>query len=367
MVQIPGTHRQASNTKLWMGAFVSVTVIFALFIWILWRFQFFSFTGTDPSSKVVAASITLVGGLLGALVTLLGLVLKHSLDERSLALKMETEAREKIEFERSNRLAQEAEQRLKVETAIKAVGLLSTSTGHEVTPTQRAGVILTLGDLGMLPLALSLTDQMLGDGTLDAGTACWLFNKALTMSKTDSPDAGPPDAEARDVQLQAAILTDKHVAKMLRPGGGAKFPAALLNEKFRDLPVSSRHTGAYALIDLLMIRHFSDWDPNLFFGVLDAIHSVWKQDENEGIKNDVGVALRTFIRVYKPEDTIAWSTGPERCSELIEQLSKLPDATSVSRLYDGRLRSRVLAEWLAQCERDSIHGGVEHGVADDSG
>jgi hypothetical protein len=344
------SHLQVSSNKLLLGALASVVIVFALFAWILWRFGFFSFSGTDPSAKIVAASISLVGGLIGSLITFVGLILKHSIDQRSIALQEETESRERIESDRNNRLAEEAERRLKVEAAIRAVGLLSTSSGQEVPPTQRAGAILTLGDLGMLPLALSLSNQMLQTSTLDAGTACWLFNKALTSRDLD-------------IQEQAAILTNKYVAKMLLPGGQAVFPAILLNNEVTSLEVLVRRPASFALIDLLMMRSFSQWDPGIFFTVLDSIHHIWKHDSDDYVRTNTGIALHTFIQAYKPEQTINWESGAQRVSELTEELAEYTKQSLDGRLYDGKLRSLAIAKWAEELQKESVRGGAEHGVA----
>lgn len=341
------SHMQVGSNKLLLGALVSVGIVFALFAWILWRFGFFSFSGTDASTKIVAASISLVGGLIGSIITFVGVILKHSIDQRSIALQEESEMREKIESARDNRLKKEAERRLMTEASIQAIGLLSTSSGTEVTLAQRAGVILTLGDLEKMSLALSLTDQMLQDSTLDTEgfipTAVWLFNKGLTFDKDP------------DIRLESSIQTDKHVAKMLLKNGEGVFPAILLKNEILSLDLNVRINAVYALIDLLMLRPFADWDPGAFFTVLDSIHYVWKNDPNEYIRLIAGIALLSFIKAYKPDNILYWRSDSTQhdtqpVSKLSEELTEYTNYSLNGRLYDGRLRAPLLVKWVEELE-----------------
>jgi hypothetical protein len=340
------SHLQVGSNKLLLGALVSVGIVFAIFTWILWRFGFFSFSGTDASTKIVAASISLVGGLIGSIITFVGVILKHSIDQRSIALQEESEIREKIESARDNRLKIEAERRLMTEASIQAIGLLSTSSGTEVTLAQRAGVILTLADLDKMSLALSLTDQMLLDSTLDITTAVWLFNKGLSFDKDP------------DIQLQSAILTDKHVAKMLQKNGEGVFPPILLKNEILSLEVNVRRNAVNALIDLLMLRPFADWDPGPFCTVLDSIHYVWKKDPDEDIQDITGIALFSFIKAFEPDEKLRLRSNSSQSdlppvSKLSEELTEYADKCLPGRLLDGRLRSPLLAKWVEELKKES--------------
>ena len=344
------SHMQVGNNKLLLGALVSVGIVFALFTWILWRFGFFSFSGTDASTKIVAASISLVGGLIGSIITFVGIILKHSIDQRSIALQEESEMRGKIESARDNRLKNEAERRLMTEASIQAIGLLSTSSGTEVTLAQRAGVILALADLEKMSLALSLTDQMLQDSTLDITTAVWLFNKGLTFDKDP------------DIRLESSIQTDKHVAKMLLKNGEGVFPAILLKNEIISLDVNVKINAVCALIDLLMLRPFADWDPGAFFTVLDSIHYVWKKDPNENIRLIAGIALLSFIKAYKPDEILYWRSDSSQhdsqpVSKLSEELTEYTNYSLNGRLFDGRWRAPLLVKWVEDLEKRQ--GGAE--------
>jgi hypothetical protein len=335
----PRPHPADAGVKLIVIAVAAVVVVFALFVWALWRFGFFDFTGSDPSSKIVAAAFALVGAMFSALVTVVGLVFKHSVDLRSLALQEQAEARARTESERNSRLAVEAEGRLKLEAAIQAVGLLGRRDGGEPPPTQMAGVILTLGDLGMYPLAISLADQMLAAGQLHPGTACWLFNEALA---SDNPD----------VSNQAAIMTNKHAPKMLLPGGEAVFPAVLMREEYVRLPNEVRQLGVYALIDLVLSRPYREWNHDTVSNVISWLHHVWKTDPDQDVRDGAGVALLTFFRALDPAAVVELPSGPQEARAVLEELKAYDGALLNGRIYGGKPRSVAMLEWGQKPEQE---------------
>jgi len=342
MVENMKSNFQYSNSNLLSHAVLGVVFVFAIFAWILWRLGLFSFSGTQQSANIVAASISLVGGLIGSLVTIIGIILKHSLDLRSFALKMETETREKIESDRNNRLADEAEKRLNSEATIQALGLLSTNSGQETSDIQKAGIILILSHLGKMDIALSLSDKMLTEKTLDAGTATWLFNKALT-------------SHDHDIQQQAAILTDYHILKLLADNGGAEFPAILVDPVgFTSLNLDTQRVAVFAIIDLLMLRSYSEWKPDDFLIVLKQIHYIWKNDSDDKVKTNAGIALSMFIQAYKPEKTIDWDSGSQSISELTKELADYAEQSLHGELFDRRSRSLVIEEWAKEARRTRV-------------
>ena len=341
---------RAEGNRLLIVAMLAVVGVFALFTGLLWKIGLLSFSGTEASAKVIAAAISLVGGLMAALMTLLGLVLKQSIDLRSIALQEQTEARVRLESERNSRLAEDAERRLKAEAAIKAVGLLGTSTGQEVADTQRAGVILALGDLDKMALALALVEQLLPAGKLDGGTVCWLISKALT-----SPEV--------DISSQAALLINYHVDKLLLPGGDVVFPAPMVREDYFSFSRDVRLSSSWAIIDLLMLRPFSQWQPGIFFVLLDHLYSIWKRDEDEGIKTNAATALARFIGAYAPNQEVNFNAGSKKASELTEELAEYAQLElDGTMLTSGKLRSVSMAEWVQALKSDGMKATEEHGA-----
>ena len=141
-----------------------------------WQLGFFNFTGTDPSSKVVAAALALVGTIVGAVVSIVGVILKHSIDRQA-------ETRQEIESRRSDALQREAEQRLKLEAGVRALQLFSTSSGDLTPAVQRDGALFMLANLGQHELTLQLVDNLLSEGELSAGAASSLVPATIHEPK----------------------------------------------------------------------------------------------------------------------------------------------------------------------------------------
>ncbi len=138
-----------------------IVIIFAVLLIIIWQLGFFDFTGTDASSTVVAAAVALIGTILTAVVSVVGILIKHSFDQQNLSRQWE------------------AEQRLNLEAAIRALDLFSTGGGKPTPDTQRDGALFTLANLGQYELTLELVDNLLDKGQLSAGTASSLISNAL--------------------------------------------------------------------------------------------------------------------------------------------------------------------------------------------
>lgn len=63
---------------------IGPTLLFLVFVGVLWAAGFLTFTGSDPSSKVVAAALALVGAFLGSVVSVVGVLRSSSWTEPSV-------------------------------------------------------------------------------------------------------------------------------------------------------------------------------------------------------------------------------------------------------------------------------------------
>lgn len=168
---------QQSSVFLYVSLGV-IIVIFVALIVIMSQLGFFNFTGDEPSSNVVAAAIALVGTFLGAAVSVVGILVKHSFDQQTLA-------KQEMETRRNEASKWEAEQRLKLEAAVRALQLFSTSEGKATPEIQRDGALFTLANLGQYTLTLQLVDNLLNKGELNAGTASNLIDIAIRNGNLD--------------------------------------------------------------------------------------------------------------------------------------------------------------------------------------
>jgi hypothetical protein len=127
------------------AALVVPLVLSALFTALLWSAGFLTFTGSQANATVIAAGLALAGALFGSLVSVSGLLLKHSIDTQA-------ENRLHLEAERNAVLESDAAKRLKLEAAIEAVRLLATPSGTPAPSIQCSGALYSLAALGQLDL-----------------------------------------------------------------------------------------------------------------------------------------------------------------------------------------------------------------------
>ena len=78
---------------------------------LLWKFFTTPFHGTDTAAKVVVGGLALIGVLVTAIVSLIGLVLKQSVDRRTLEV------------------TQGEQRRMQLEAAVQTVKLMSLDSG----------------------------------------------------------------------------------------------------------------------------------------------------------------------------------------------------------------------------------------------
>lgn len=291
------------NRKLiWIFIGVVVIIFFLPFIVLLLSFSYLDSTGTAANTKIVTSAITLLGGLIGSLVTGVGIFLRNSLDQRNANLKEDTERRLKLEAERNANLKEDAERRLqleairnanlkeeaekrfKLEAAIQAMKLLSTEGGEDVALTQRAGVLFTLSELGLLDLAITMLGQMLPNDRIDANTAAWLINHVLELN-------------LGELSIEASGLLNEYHDKFLVDKGSYEFPRCLNLKCNKKLPKLARRNSALALLRMVVKRPRKDWKNDSLNAIIATLIFIWKEEPDREIRDGVGVCLKEMIKI----------------------------------------------------------------------
>ncbi len=88
--------RWLGEVWLWLAA-IALLVAYGGFLFFLQQIGAFKFPAEEPAAEVLAAVVGVLGGAFAAILTFFGVLLKHSVDERNLALKQEAEGRLKLE------------------------------------------------------------------------------------------------------------------------------------------------------------------------------------------------------------------------------------------------------------------------------
>lgn len=275
-------HRSSVPLAITLG---SILILFAGFIAIMWWLGFFDFTGTDPSSKVVAAALALVGTFVGTIVSIVGIILKHSIDQQ-------TESRQESESRRTAALQWEAEQRLKLEAAIRALQLFSTNSGSPTPAVQRDGALFTLSNLGQHELTLQLADDLLAKGELSAGVASSLIDQAILRGNEDEKE-------------QAITVFGNNAARMATSSGAA-IPNCLADWA-PGLPNYVREWAPIAIADVMLARPASEWSATFryqAYGVIAALGIAWSQETVPRLKTNIGAILNHLLTAFPHTGTL---------------------------------------------------------------
>jgi hypothetical protein len=138
--------------KPWLIASIAAIAILGIALGLMEVLGLFDIPKEDAGTKTLAAAFALVGSVLASVLTLVGTVVKYSIDDRNARLAS-------VEASRNYALALEAEKRNRIEAAIRAVDLLC-ENNRDTTENQMGGALLALVSLGELDLAVTLLAQL---------------------------------------------------------------------------------------------------------------------------------------------------------------------------------------------------------------
>lgn len=290
----------------------AIFLIFVLFIVALWGAGFFSFSGSDPSSKIVAAALALVGGLVAAVVSIIGILLKHSIDQRTesrLLIESNRVAEDRrTESDRANALQPQAEQRLNLEAAIRAIELLGAEGSGAAV--QQAGALYALSNLNQHDLTLDLTSYLLERGNLEPNVACTLINRAL-------------ESEDEDVQSNAITVFCENAERMVTPLN-THVPDSIFNWDDR-LCLYVREFAPEALSKILMQRPLSVW-LSQFSGDLNGIIAIlglaWESEPDARLKADLAAILGCILAGFPPFGILHHPKKPIDITQIVSEVAK---------------------------------------------
>jgi hypothetical protein len=267
------------STLLFAVTVGSLVILFVGFTLLMWRLGFFTVTSTDSGSKVIAAALALVGAFAGAVVSIIGVILKFSIDQQ-------TESRQAIEAGRTAALQLEAEQRLKLEAAVQALQLFGTSSGNLSPAIQRDGALFMLMSFAQYDLTLQLVGELLSKGALSPGVAASLIDQAIRRGDENA-------------QHMAISVFYDNAARMITPFG-TEVPGALGNWVV-GLSDYVREWGVFALGKLICARPLSEWSANFVYdacAVISALSIAWTEEKSPRLKQNTGAILRQLLLAF---------------------------------------------------------------------
>jgi hypothetical protein len=268
----------ANSNRTTVIAIVSISIAFVGFVAIVWRAGFFSFTGSDPSSKIVAAALALVGGLVTAVVSIVGVVLKYAIDQR-------TESRLQIESDRASALQTQAEQRLNLEAAIRAVELLGSDAS--AGGLQRVGALYALASLNQNELTLDLTSYLLARRGLEPNVACTLIDRALKSSDLD-------------IQREAVNILFENADRMVTQSN-AYLPHVISMWDKRLSSVYVREWAVLATARILLARQLPSWTRDFMpdaNGIIASLALAWEFESDPVRKEDAAAIVHEVLEAF---------------------------------------------------------------------
>lgn len=274
-------------TRLAVAALASVLLTFLTGIWLSRNIVF---GGTAANATVISAVLILVGTLVTVVASVLGMLLKHSLDKR-------TEARLIADSERNQSLQRSSDDRLKLEASIQVIQLFALPSGAPSLPIQRMGALITLSGLGQHALALTLMAALLQEGSIDPATAAHVFERALRDG-----DAG--------IRSNATSLLDTFAHRLISESG-YELPRALLDQK-SDLPLHTRQWAAVIVAKLICSRSKLEWLSKYrssLWGLLGRFAFFWQAENDPHTKEDIGAVLFALLAAAEAGGVIVVPAG----------------------------------------------------------
>jgi hypothetical protein len=205
---------------------------------------------SDEEAKSVWAFL---GVAFGAVVTLIGALLTEQHSRRTAAITREAAERSQLAETNQQRLAEEAEKRLVIDTVAKVLQL-TTENGDYAKPARVAGAIATLVELQAGPIAARILGQLWKDEGVDTDTAVWLIDRIVERHKLD---------DVQDLADLIALLefnAGKLVPSRENPEHTwARWPRSATAKWPSDLPVDARGRFLDASISLLASRDLKWW------------------------------------------------------------------------------------------------------------
>ena len=273
--------KRNNSLILTIGIFI---IMISFVIVFLRQAGFFDFTGTDASAEIVSAALVFIGVIFTGTVSIVGMLLRQTMEQRNIEIREQSEKRLQIDRERESNQNKEAERRLRLEAGVEAMKLLTLSEGKENLQTLNAGVLFTLASLPMYDLAVIMLSKMLPEKEVTPDTASWLLDNALLKGD-------------ENLQSEAATILYDYAKYFLDDGGSYSWPKCI-NQKWNlELPFEVREILAFSVLELLLSRKLTDWGEWPLESIVLTLAEIWRTERDAERINRIGAAVGFSLRV----------------------------------------------------------------------
>ena len=229
------------------------------------------------------AWLVFAAAMVSGVIALVGWWIKSSMNRRTIELK------------------QHDQKRLRLDTFISAVGLLSTAQGKEVSDSQKAAVLFVLMELEQLDFAVSLLNSMWSNGKLGSETAVWVADRVLTKGSFADKDS-------------IAQMLCEHAEELVIGGNGRfAWPNALDDGKWNpSLSVEAREALMLAVMKTARTLRPEDWDHTWLASVAVLLDTIATKDPDMGIKAGASEACMFLLDIIAREEDVEIGTPTTR-------------------------------------------------------
>jgi hypothetical protein len=267
--------------KAWWAVLIFVALpLYAIAAALVIRSQVFALDHTSLSTGNVQALWAFVASCVTASLTLVGLLLTRSHNQRTLALQVESE---------KNRAAAagEAERRLVLETVVKGLDLVA-PTGAYAPNAKVAGALAALVHLDHPVIAMRTLGAAWGDGAVDNASAVWLINEVFERGNKQS-------------KLEAATLLDINASKLSANVPGIFYwPMSIEFEWPWSMQLNARLHVFRAVLGTLTSKPLNWWSSGGRAGwALSLLDEAVRNDPDGDVKGEAAVAANTILPVVK--------------------------------------------------------------------
>lgn len=294
-------------------------VLLGGFVALLWGLGLFDEQTRASNTQLVAATLALGGGLVAASLTFVGALLKHSIDQRTL------------------HQTQETEKRLRLETSIRAVELL-TEAGEPATRTRQAGALFVLANLEQLDFALALLREIWRQRQIHPAAATWVVNRALLEG------AGPAQEEATEVLWVNA-------EDLILDTNGWWFPQCVDEKWTTSLTVRTREHLLNALLGVIAARPCEEWDAEEVNSLVAQFEMIRVTETAAHVRNGALLVLRLLLHssFFSDGYVIFDETSPIDTDELRDEVDRLLDEIDEADVAESvsEKSEKLRAEWTS--------------------
>jgi hypothetical protein len=268
----------------------------------------FDLTDKTISDEELKALWAFIATGLGTAATIIGLLFTKSHNARTLALQAEAEKRKSI-------LESESEARLRLDTVVKGLDLLTATDGGYAPKAKMAGGLAALIHLGHPVIAMRTLAAAWDDNAVDPATACWLINEVLLYGSRDSKE-------------EAAELLREHSSNLTsEQEGHYAWPTVLEGGWLTNISVNARANILFSAIALLLSRERAWWGGA--FASMTMLDEALIVDDNSTIKESTAILAKPILALLRDDQFITGPAGLKIIGEMKARASQVRQESNV--------------------------------------